>query len=141
MRIKAYYKALEKEVILLFFRYNNSENVTVIYCPVIQAPNIFAKTMRHHWFSRTQIEQFFRTVKHILKIQEVKSQNKIEMDIKVGRFFGVALDAQLLTQYIKKTFKLLKKVGFKQIIKHIIFNLNKIEALENLLVNEFNFNS
>lgn len=141
LRIKAYYKALEREVILLFFRYNNSEKVTVIYCPVIQAPNIFAKTMRHHWFSRTQIEQFFRTVKHILKIQEVKSQNKSEMDLKVGRFFGLALDAQLFTKYVKKNCKPLKNTGFKQIIKHIIFNLNKIEALENLLVNEFNFNS
>ena len=138
LRIKAYYKALEKDVILLFFRYNNSKNVTVIYCPVIQAPNIFAKTMRHHWFSRTLMEQFFRTVKHILKIQEVKSQNKIEMDIKVGRFFELALNAQLFTKYIKKTCKVLKNAGLKQIIKHIIFNFNKIEALENLLVNEFN---
>ncbi|MFM2267187.1 MAG: hypothetical protein RL757_628 [Bacteroidota bacterium] len=138
LRIKAYYKALGIEVLLLFFRYNHSEKVTVIYCPVIQSPNIFAKTMRHHWFSRTQIEQFFRTVKHILKIQEVKSQTKIEMDIKLGRFLGLALDAQLFTKYLKKTCKVLKNAGFKQIIKHIIFNLNKLEELENLLVNEFN---
>jgi hypothetical protein len=136
-RVKMQYKALGMDVILLFFRYNKSEKVTVIYCPAEQSPSIFAKTMRHHWFARTQIEQFFRTVKHILKIQEAKSQNKFEMDIKIGRFFWLALDAQLFTKYVRKYCKVLKQVGFKQIIKHIIFNLNKFDEIKRLIKSLF----
>jgi hypothetical protein len=139
-RIKAHYKSLGIEVLLLFFRYNQSDKVSVIYCPVSHSPNLFAKSMRHHWFDRTQIEQFFRIVKHILKIQEAKSQNKIEMDIKVGRFFGLALLGQFLVLYLRKKILSFKKLGLKQIIKHIIFNLNKLDKLEDLLVNEINLN-
>jgi hypothetical protein len=134
-RIKAHYKSFGIEVILLFFRYNKSDKVTVIYCPVSHSPHIFAKSMRHHWFARTQIEQFFRTVKHILKIQEAKSQNKIEMDLKVGRFFELALEGQFFVLHIRKKIKQFKNLGLKQIIKHIIFNLNKMALLEDLLFN------
>jgi len=134
-RTKAFYNSLEMEVILLFFRYNQPDKVSVIYCPVSHSPKIFAKSMRHHWFARTQIEQFFRTVKHVLKIQEAKSQNKIEMDIKVGRFFGLALLGQFFVLHVRKQINAFKKLGFKQIIKHIIFNLNRIDILEELLVN------
>jgi hypothetical protein len=139
-RIKAHYKSLGIEVVLLFFRYNRSDKVTVIYCPVSHSANLFAKSMRHHWFARTQMEQFFRMVKHILKIQEAKSQNRIEMDIKVGRFFGMALLGQFLVLHLRKKIKSFKKLGLKQIIKHIIFNLNKLDILEDLLVNEVNLN-
>lgn len=134
-RIKAHYKSFGMKVTLLFFRYNKSDKVTVLYCPASHSPNIFAKSMRHHWFARTQIEQFFRMVKHILKIQEAKSQNKIEMDIKVGRFFELALDGQFFVLYLRKKIKKFQHLGLKQIIKHIIFNLNKIDMLEDLLVN------
>lgn len=132
-RVKMHYKALGIEVVLLFFRYNKSEKVTVIYCPAKQGNDIFAKTMRHHWFARTQIEQFFRTVKHILKIQEAKSQTKFEMDIKIGRFFWLALDTQFFVKYMRKYCKVLKRAGLKQIIKHIVFNLNKFDEMERLL--------
>jgi hypothetical protein len=136
-RVKAHYNALGIEVTLLFFRYNKSEKVTVIYCPTTKATSIFAKTMRHHWFARTQIEQFFRTVKHILKIQEAKSQTKFEMDIKIGRFFWLALDAQFFTNYVRKHCKVLKKAGLKQIIKHIVFNLTKFDEIELLIKSLF----
>ena len=93
--------------------------------------------MRHHWFCRTQIEQFFRTVKHILKIQEAKSQFFFEFDIKIGRFFWIALDAQYFTKQIRKTCKKLRKVGFKQLIKHFIFNVEPLEVLRDF--ENFNF--
>jgi hypothetical protein len=129
-RVKAQYTAKEIKVTLLFFRLNRSDKVSVIYCPDIHDPTIFAKTMRHHWFRRTQIEQFFRMVKHILKIQEAKSQFFFEMDIKIGRFFWLALDAQYFTRMIRKKGKKLRKVGFKQIIKHFVFNINPLEVLK-----------
>jgi hypothetical protein len=128
-RVKAEYIVKGIQVTLLFFRLNRSNKVSVIYCPDTHDPTIFAKTMRHHWFCRTQIEQFFRCVKHILKIQEAKSQFFFEFDIKIGRFFWVALDAQYLTRMIRKKCKTFRKVGFKQLIKHFIFNVNPLEIL------------
>jgi hypothetical protein len=128
-RVKAFYKAKNRLVTLLFFRLNRSKKVTIIYCPDAHAPNLFAKTMRHHWFARTQIEQFFRTVKPILKIQETKTQNLFEMDIKVGRFFWLGFDAQLFTRQIRKTSPLFRKIGFKQIIKYITIYLDPFEAI------------
>ena len=62
-----------------------------------------------------------------------KSQTKFEMDIKIGRFFWLALDAQFFTKYMRKYCKVLKRAGLKQIIKHIIFNLNKFDKIERLL--------
>jgi hypothetical protein len=128
-RVKAEYIVKGIRVTLLFFRLNRSEKVSVVYCPDTHDPTIFAKTMRHHWFCRTQIEPFFRMVKHILKIQEAKSQFFFEFDLKIGRFFWVALDAQYLTRMIRKKCKKLRKVGFKQLIKHFIFNVNPLEIL------------
>jgi hypothetical protein len=128
-RVKAEYHAKGIKVTLLFFRLNRSDKVSIIYCPDTHDPSIFAKTMRHHWFCRTPIEQFFRTVKHILKIQEAKSQFFFEMDLKIGRFFWLALDAQLFTRSIRKYCKKRRKVGFKQLIKHFIFNVNPFEIL------------
>jgi hypothetical protein len=128
-RVKAEYIAKGIKVTLLFFRLNRSDKVSVIYCPDTHDPTIFAKTMRHHWFCRTQIEQFFRMVKHILKIQEAKTQFFFEMDLKIGRFFWIALDAQYFTKQIRKACKKLRKVGFKQLIKHFIFNVNPLEIL------------
>jgi hypothetical protein len=129
-RVKAQYTAKEIKVTLLFFRLNRSDNVSVIYGPDRHDPTIFAKPMRHHWFCRTQMEPFFRTVKPILKIQEAKSQFFFEMDLKIGRFFWMALDAQYLTRMIRKKGRKLRKVGFKQIIKHFIFNINPLEVLK-----------
>jgi hypothetical protein len=136
-RVKAFYKAKNRLVTLLFFRLNRSKKVTIIYCPDTHAPNIFAKTMRHHWFARTQIEQFFRTVKHILKIQETKTQNLVEMDTKIGRFFWLGFDAQLLTRFIRKKINLFRKKGFKQIIKYILIHLDPFEEINHLVQSLF----
>lgn len=42
-----------REIVFLFFRFNGSKKVSVIYC---LDKTIFAKTLRHHWFERTQID-------------------------------------------------------------------------------------
>jgi hypothetical protein len=136
-RVKAFYKAKNRIVTFLFFRLNRSKKVTIIYCPDSHAPNIFAKTMRHHWFARTQIEQFFRTVKPILKIQETKTQNLIEMDTKVGRFFWLGFDAQLFTRQIRKTSLKFRKIGFKQIIKYITISLDPFDTINDIVQSLF----
>ncbi len=132
-RVKAQYHAKNRSVLLLFFRYNRSEKVTVIYCPESHSPKIFAKTMRRHWFARTQIEQFFRTIKHLLKIQASKTQNIIEITYKVGLFWGLALEAQLLTRWIRKKCPKLRKMGFKQLIKHITTHLDAFYEIGEVL--------
>lgn len=137
LRIKAYYEALKIEVTLLFFRLNGSKKGTVIYCPHEQSPAIFSKTMRHHWFARTQIEPFFKLLKHVLRIQEAKSQTKFEMTCKLYRFFVMAIEAQRFRDFIRKNVLELEKCGFKQIVRYITFHLNKIEPLEELLKTSF----
>lgn len=137
LRIKAYYDALKIEVTLLFFRLNGSKKVTVLYCPDEQSPAIFSKTMRHHWFARTQIEQFFKLLKHVLRIQEAKSQTKFEMTCKLYRFFVMAIEAQRFRDFIRKNVLELEKCGFKQIVRYITFHLTKIKMLEELLKTDF----
>jgi hypothetical protein len=133
LRIKAYYNALKEEVILLIFRLKGSKKVTTIYCLDKQSPSIFGKTMRHHWFARTQIEQFFKLLKHVLKINEPKSQTKFEMACKLYRFFIMAIEAQRFRDFIRRQCPILEKCGFKQIVQYITFHLTKIEMLEALL--------
>jgi hypothetical protein len=54
-RVKANYCSKDiKNAVFLFFRFNGSKKVSVIYCP---DKNIFAKTLRHHFFQRTQIDR------------------------------------------------------------------------------------
>ena len=137
LRIKAYYNALKEEVILLIFRLNGSKKVTVIYCLEKQSPSIFGKTMRHHWFARTQIEQFFKLLKHVLKIKEPKSQTKFEMTCKLYRFFVIAIEAQRFRDFMRKQCPFLQKCGFKQMVQYITFHLNKIKMLDELLKTDF----
>ena len=64
-RFKAHYCAQKREVTLLAFRLKGSKKVSIIYTT---DKNIFAKTLRRHWFQRTYIEQFFKLLKHVLQI-------------------------------------------------------------------------
>jgi hypothetical protein len=137
LRIKAYYNALKEEVILLIFRLNGSKKGTIIYCLEKQSPSIFGKTMRHHWFARTQIEQFFKLLKHVLKIKEPKSQTKFEMTCKLYRFFIMAIEAQRFRDFMRKQCPFLQKCGFKQMVRYITFHFNKIKMLEELLKTDF----
>ena len=130
IRKRCFYKALGKEVTFLFFRLKDSKKVSIIYC---NDKNISAKSLRRHWFQRTQIEQFFRLLKHTLKIAEAKTKNKNEFEIKLFRFAFIGLQAQLFTRFVRKRIKQCRKLGFEQIRRCIIFQITKIDILEDLL--------
>jgi hypothetical protein len=66
-RARVHYQAFKADVTILAFRLNKSNKVTVIFSP---DKLIFKKTLRRHWFARTQIEQFFRLLKHFMCIQQ-----------------------------------------------------------------------
>lgn len=84
------------EVVLIFFRLNNSTNVSVI---VTDQVTILAKILRRRWFQRTDSEQFFRFSKHILNIQSNKSTNASEFDRKVSLNFLKVLVCQVFTAF------------------------------------------
>jgi hypothetical protein len=129
-RVRATYCNQNREITLLFFRFNGSKKVSVIYCP---DKTIFAKTLRHHWFERTQIEQFFRLLKHTLQIAQAKTCTKHEFECKLLRFAWIALHTQLMTRFLRKRFKKLKKYGFERFRRLIISELGKLEILNQLL--------
>jgi hypothetical protein len=130
-RVRATYCNQNREIVLLFFRFNGSKKVSVIYCP---DKTIFAKTLRHHWFERTQIEQFFRLLKHTLQIAQAKTCTKHEFECKLLRFAWIALHTQLLTHYLRRRLKEHKKYGFERFRRLIISELGKLEILNQLLI-------
>ncbi len=110
LRIKANYCSQDnKKVILLIFRLNHSNKVTIIYTTYLE---VKAKTLRRHWFARTYIEQFFKILKYVLKIQQTITKTKQGFEIKRLRFFFVALHVQKLIKTIRKTVKCFEKKGF-----------------------------
>ena len=110
LRIKANYCSQNnKKVVLLIFRLNHSNKVTIIYTTQLE---VKAKTLRKHWFARTYIEQFFKILKHVLKIQQTITKTKQAFEIKLLRFFFVALHVQRLIKTIRKTVKCFEKKGF-----------------------------
>ena len=69
-RVKVLYQMHKQAMVLLFFRFQGSQKLSVVFCSDCQASG---KTIRRHWFARTCIEQFFRLLKTTLRIQESKS--------------------------------------------------------------------
>ena len=69
-RVKVFYQLHQQAMVLLFFRFQGSQKLSVVFCSDCQASS---KTIRRHWFARTCIEQFFRLLKTTLRIQESKS--------------------------------------------------------------------
>lgn len=131
-RVRAnYYSKNITNAVFLFFRFNGSKKVSVIYCP---DKNIFAKTLRHHFFQRTQIEQFFRLLKHSLQIAQAKTTTKHEFELKLLRFNWVALHTQLLTRYLRKKLKQHTKYGFERFRRLIIAQLGELDILKQLLI-------
>lgn len=96
-------------VVLLIFRLNGSNKVSIIYTTHLE---IMSKTLRRHWFARTYIEQFFKILKHVLKIQQTTTNTKDAFEIKLTRFFFVALHTQKLIKLIRKQVKTFEKKGF-----------------------------
>lgn len=120
MRIKAKYKCRDMEVVLLIFRLANSKKVSVIYTPDL---NIKAKTLRHHWFQRTYIEQFFRFCKHTLKIAASTYSNVDDFIRKICIFFLKAIFALQIRNACRKR-KGMKNITFGTI--RLLVSKNKI---------------
>jgi hypothetical protein len=108
-RFRATYCAQNREVTLLAFRLNGSKKVSIIYST---EKSIFAKTLRRHWFQRTYIEQFFKLLKHVLKIQDARVKTKSEFHLKLLRFAFIAFHAQKLIKFIRCRCKHFDKLGF-----------------------------
>ena len=110
LRIRANYCCKDNQrVVLLIFRLNGSNKVSIIYTTHLE---IMSKTLRRHWFARTYIEQFFKTLKHVLKIHQTITKTKASFEIKLSRFCFVALHAQKLIKTIRKETKDFEKKGF-----------------------------
>jgi hypothetical protein len=109
LRKKGYYQSQKRIVTLLFFRFNGSEKVSIIYTT---SQTIFAKTLRRHWFNRTYIEQFFKTLKHVLKISEARTRNKEGLENKILQFAFLAIEAQKIIKFLRRKLSLFKGKGF-----------------------------
>ncbi len=120
------------EVVLLFFRLNNSKKISVIVTDKLE---IFAKTLRRRWFQRTYIEQFFRFSKHTLNIQSTKSTNAAEFDRKVSLNFLKVLVCQTFTTFCRDHFALLHSWSFEKIRTHAIYDQVDQAFLEEILLN------
>jgi hypothetical protein len=108
-RFRGNYSSRNKIVTLLAFRLNNSTRVSIIYSP---SKDIKGKTLRRHWFQRTYIEQFFKTIKHVLKIQESRTTDKDKFTFKFLRFSFMAFHFQKLVRTMQKKIKKFKNKGF-----------------------------
>jgi hypothetical protein len=130
MRLKITYLSLDKELIILIFRYRKSKKVSVIYTTDL---NIKAKTLRHRWFQRTQIEQFFRILKDTLKIQKSKSTDKNGFVKKFAIKLFQALQVQLFRNYCRKKYRYLKNKAFPEISLLLRANLDVNAILDEYL--------
>lgn len=129
-RFKAFYCSQKREVTLLAFRLNGSKKVSIIYST---SKNIFAKTLRRHWFQRTYIEQFFKLLKHVLKIQESRVKTKQEFQTKLCRFAFVALHAQKLLKYLRTKNKECQKYGLITIQRWLVKEKQMDDLLQKIL--------
>ena len=129
-RVRAIYCSKKQEVTLLFFRLKGSKKVTVIYTP---DKYIFAKTLRRHWFQRTYIEQFFKTLKHVLKIQEARVNKKDDFEIKLLRFAFVAIHVQQIVRFLRKKTPIFKDKGFISIQRILNSDPDFLYLLQNLI--------
>ena len=117
LRLRIFYQKLKRFVTILIFRFNGSKKVTVIFA---YDKNIFAKTLRRHFFQRTQIEQFFRMVKHTLNINQSKSIDYKSFFKKVAIFFLKAIFAFSFRDYCRKHFRRFKKFSFYKLRINIL---------------------
>ncbi|MDZ7936164.1 MAG: hypothetical protein U5M51_14595 [Emticicia sp.] len=129
-RFRAKYQSRNEVVTFLAFRLNGSKKVSVIYS---YDKNIFAKTMRRHWFQRTHIEQFFKLLKHVLQIKEARVTNKIDFEIKLNRFAFIALHAQKLVRFVRKKVDEFKNKGFISIQRILNSDPEILDLLQRIL--------
>jgi len=127
LRVKAYYKAMKREVLLVFFRVNESKKISVVMTTDQAAKR---KTIRRRFFQRVKIEQFFRFVKHVLCIQQSTSKNTLGMMRKIAVFFVKAVLLQRLTRKIRRTHEFFKKMGFERIRRQFCLSCSTDELDE-----------
>ena len=126
-RLRVSYKAKNREITLLLFRLNASNKVSAIYS---LDKNIFTKTLRRHWFQRTYIEQFFKLLKHTLKIQEARTKGEEGFHNKIYQFMFVALQCQKLIKYLRKTCQEFKQKGLKSLQRALVRDRDILELLQ-----------
>jgi hypothetical protein len=117
-RVRAKYHCRNVEVTLLFFRYNKSKNVSVVYSTDLL---IKEKTIRRNWFQRTYIEQYFKIIKHVLQIQQTRPQSKSRFEINLCMYMFLALQVQCLTKWIRKECDIYERKGFVN-LRHTLMN-------------------
>ncbi len=123
LRMRLYYRYLGKQVTVLLFRFNNSKTVSIIFST---DKDIKAITLRRRFFQRTQIEQFFRMVKHTLRIAQSTSLDTSSFRKKVALFFLKAIFAFSFRNFCRTHFKIFKNWGFHKLRRDIIYqNIDK----------------
>jgi hypothetical protein len=127
-RFRALYLSQNREITFLAFRLNGSQKVSLIYST---DKHIFAKTLRRHWFQRTYIEQFFKLLKHVLKIQEARSSNKQSFEMKLWRFAFMAWHAQKLVVYVRRFCRHFDKKGFVSMQRILCSDDGLLDLLQN----------
>ena len=130
-RFRAHYCSQNREVTFLAFRLNGSKKVSIIYST--DKP-IFAKTLRRHWFDRSYIEQFFKLLKHVLRIQEARTTNKKDFEIKLWRFAFMAWHAQKIVMYVRRFCSDFDKKGFIAIQRILSSDADFLHLLQNNLI-------
>lgn len=123
LRMRLYYRYLDKQVTVLLFRFNKSKTVSIIFST---DKDIKAITLRRRFFQRTHIEQFFRMVKHTLRIAQSTSLDTSSFRKKIALFFLKAIFAFSFRNFCRSRFKTFKNWGFQKLRRDIIYqNIDK----------------
>lgn len=131
-RVEATYCSQDTSVILLFFRLNGSDKISIVYTTHI---NILKKTLRRHWFDRTYIEQFFKLLKHSMKIQNSTIRSKEGFENKLFQFMSIAFYLQTFVRFIRKKidFEVKQKIGLEGIKRQPLLKECMDELLQQVL--------
>jgi hypothetical protein len=123
LRMRLYYRYLGKKVTVLLFRFNKSKTVSIIFST---DKDIKAITLRRRFFQRTQIEQFFRMVKHTLRIAQSTTLDTSSFRKKIALFFLKAIFAFSFRNFCRTHFKVFRNWGFHKLRRDIIYqNIDK----------------
>lgn len=126
IRQKGFYNTKNREVVFLFFRYKNSKKVSVIYSTNL---SIKTKTMRHRWFKRNKVEQFFRLIKHTLKVQQSTVDSTEGFFKKVMLFALKAVFVKKFEIFCRRNFRIFKGFTFWQLRQEIIYSLCDLSSI------------
>ena len=107
-RFRLHYFVLGQNVTFLIFRYQNSKKISIIYTP---EKHLHKDTLRRRWFARTQIEQFFKMLKHFMHIHHAITLTKHDFACKIFRFSLIALHLQLLIRTLRQRRIIPKNAG------------------------------